>query len=57
MLRPFRRYFHSFLPTVLYPQAEIVDLVFVGFVYRSDLVTEVFFGDFGAVGVEDVAGE
>ena len=42
--------------TILCPEAEDGDLVFVGFVELGELVAEFVFGDVGAVGVEDVTG-
>jgi hypothetical protein len=46
----------GFAAAILCPQAEDVDLVFIGFVDGGEFVAEVVFGDVGAVGVEDVAG-
>ena len=44
-----------FSSSVLCPETEAGDLVFVGFVELGEFLAEFVFGDIGSVGVEDIA--
>ena len=44
-----------FSSSVLCPEAEAGNLVFVGFVELGEFLTEFVFGDVGSVGMEDIA--
>ena len=45
-----------FAPTILSPETEDGDAVFVGFVEFGEFGAEFVFGDVGTGGVEDIAG-
>ena len=44
-----------FSSTVLCPETEAGNLVFVGFVELGEFLAELVFGDVGSVGMEDIA--